>query len=253
MKILPLRTLPFSSKVDRRHTPKLATGRFGYREYRACLRWEFGFSCAFCLMHEADLAEFGTERLGVTGVEHFVPVSARGKINHYENCFYACCLCNRARSSLSQIDPQGFRLLHPCGHTWASHFEASQDDRLLPVQGDGDAQYTHRTYDLDDPRKVEARRVRRERISESLRILMEGPEILESLVRRLDAEPLGRGFDLERAINHLRQSIEGAEKSLRRYVAVPVDADRICRCGRNDHHRLPAGLADQLLAVHITD
>lgn len=55
MKILPPVTLPPRQPTTRRHEPKAAFGAEGYQAYRACLRWEFGFTCSFCLMHEADL------------------------------------------------------------------------------------------------------------------------------------------------------------------------------------------------------
>src|SRR5690349_1008078 len=100
MKILPPQTLPPNARIERRHQPEGVTGRYGYRAYRACLRWEFGFTCAFCLLHEADLAPFGAEGLGVMTIEHFVPVSVdEEKAGEYRNCYYACRLCNQSRSN----------------------------------------------------------------------------------------------------------------------------------------------------------
>jgi hypothetical protein len=163
MKILPLRTLPPPSIISRRHTPKRAVGRFGYRAYRACLRWDFGFTCAFCLLHEADLAELGAEGLGLTSIEHFVPVSSEegeDKVNDYENCFYVCRFCNKSRSNSPIIDSEGQRLLNPCVEIWADHFLPTEDDRLNPL--DSNAVYTAKIYDLNDPRRMELRRWRRE-------------------------------------------------------------------------------------------
>jgi len=89
MKLLPPSTKPPTQKIRRLHNPKATHGRYGYRAYRACLRWEFGFSCAFCLLHEADLARQGVEGLGVTGIEHFSLASTHPEsINDYDNCFY---------------------------------------------------------------------------------------------------------------------------------------------------------------------
>lgn len=178
MKILPPRIRPSASLVERLHTPKPTSGRFGYQKYRACLRWEFGFTCAFCLLHESDLAEHGTQTLALTGVEHFDPVSAQGEVNNYENCFYTCRLCNGTRQRAPVADQKGHRLLNPCRNVWTEHFTAAPDDRLLPVLGDSDAVYTHWVYDLDDPRKVAIRKARRENIEESFRILDEAPELL---------------------------------------------------------------------------
>ena len=80
MRILPLQSQPPSTTVDRRHTPRPTTGRFGYQGYRACLRWEFGFTCAFCLLHESDFVEHGAEGLGLLGVEHFLPVAEQLRV-----------------------------------------------------------------------------------------------------------------------------------------------------------------------------
>ena len=89
--ILPAVTLPWREKFFRRHTPSPVQGGDGYREYRACLRWEFGFSCAFCLCHESDLMLAGTEGWGLMQIEHFSPKSSDpdGR-NDYSNCFYLC-------------------------------------------------------------------------------------------------------------------------------------------------------------------
>lgn len=87
MKIVPPELRPWRSPFVRRHSPPLATGDQGYPEYRQCLRWEFGFTCSFCLCHEADLALDGAEGTGITQTEHWIPVSKdKSKINDYRNC-----------------------------------------------------------------------------------------------------------------------------------------------------------------------
>lgn len=45
MRILPPVLTPWPAVIERRHDPPLARGRHGYRAYRSCLRWEFGFTC----------------------------------------------------------------------------------------------------------------------------------------------------------------------------------------------------------------
>jgi hypothetical protein len=123
MKILPLQTLPPQKKVERRHAPPETTGRYGYREYRSCLRWEFGFTCAFCLLHEGDLADLGAEGMGLTWIEHFLPASLDAeKVNEYENCFYTCPFCNRSRGTAPAVDEKGRKLINPCSHAWAERF-----------------------------------------------------------------------------------------------------------------------------------
>lgn len=247
MKILPPRTRPPSSTIDRRHTPRPTVGRFGYQTYRACLRWEFGFTCAFCLLHESDFGEQGTEGLALTGIEHFDPVSAQGGVNDYENCFYSCRLCNGSRARARIVDRPGRRLLNSCLDVWADHFEATSDDCLRPRSGDVDAAYTHRIYDLDDRRKVALRQARRERIGEALEVLRDVPELLGLLLERIREQPSDL-FAL-RVAELLSASIQRARSDLHRYAAIPKDANRACRCGRSDHHELPPGLAEQLIKV----
>lgn len=97
MPTLPSRTnLP--DAIERTHTP--AAGR--YPTYRPCLRWDFAFACAFCLIHEADLAEHGVEGTGLTSIEHRVPRSdpsaGESLTDDYSNCYYACRFCNGSRS-----------------------------------------------------------------------------------------------------------------------------------------------------------
>lgn len=231
MKILPSRTDPPSRRIERRHNPKPARGRYGYRAYRPCLRWDFGFTCAFCLLHEADLSEHGVEGTGLTSVEHFVPVSNGGDVNDYQNCFYACRFCNQARGDAPVVDSRGRRLLNPCSHVWAEHFRPELDC-LAPLSEE--AAYTHEAYDLDDPRKVELRKIRCERLQELGQLLSEGPPLLERLIRRLPAQPVESQLDILRAAEELRRSIGNALRDMLRYLAIPRDADATCRCEKGE-------------------
>src|SRR5215218_8751592 len=99
MTILPAVTEPWSERIDRRHSPRVAKREGGYEDYRCCLRWEFDFYCAFCLCHEADLrreADEGTKGTGNFSIEHFVTQECEPLFaNVYSNCFYACRYCNR--------------------------------------------------------------------------------------------------------------------------------------------------------------
>jgi hypothetical protein len=251
MKILPPQTRPPSIKIDRRHTPRPTAGRLGYQGYRACLRWEFGFTCAFCLLHEADFSEHGTEGMGLMGVEHFDPVGEQGDVNDYENCYYSCRFCNGSRSKRPVLGPFDRRLLEPCSHAWADHFRMTPDGYLLPVSGDWNAAYTYAAYDLDDPRKVEIRRARRRSIESCLQILRDGADLLRPILSLLSEESLEERDRLLRIAEQLRRGMDQALTNLRRYAPIPRDADAGCRCGRNNHHQLPSGLADQLLDVSL--
>src|SRR5262245_33908467 len=115
--ILPPRTAPAAAALDRRHTPKPGA----YRRYRSCLRWEFGFSCAFCLTHESDLLAHGAEGWGLTGVEHLHAQSNNPtgeQVDDYRNCYYACRLCNGSKGDQPIVDALGRRLLDPCDDAW---------------------------------------------------------------------------------------------------------------------------------------
>ena len=109
MKILPPTTEPPPEPTRRRHEP--AAGR--YQTYRACLRWDFGFTCPFCLLHEADVVLHGAEGFGVFQIEHREPQhseAGRELVDRYENVLYICVLCNRSRWDRPVQDAQGREL-----------------------------------------------------------------------------------------------------------------------------------------------
>ncbi|MBI5368597.1 MAG: hypothetical protein HZA54_16295 [Planctomycetes bacterium] len=255
MLILPPQTLPPSKPTRRRHNPRPASGEEGYRTYRTCLRWDFGFTCPFCLLHESDLAgAAGAEGSGVTTVEHHVPRQAdRARINDYGNCLYACRYCNRARG-LAPRGVEGATLLDPSAQAWGDHFRA-EGDRLAPAVGDPDAAYTHRSYDLDDPRKLEMRRWRRELIDERLRFLEAVPALMEALTRSaqraFEAKDTGAAVDYLNQVRELARHAEGCAGELRRFAAIPRDHDAECRCGVTSEHRLPEGLALQMIGIDL--
>lgn len=252
MKILPRCTLPPHVKIDRRHNPRKVWSRFGYRAFRACLRWEFGFTCAFCLLHESDFTEFGAEGLGLLGIEHFSPVSADpGQSGSYANCFYCCRFCNENRWKTSAVDPRGSKLLNPCTHVWGRHFFVSED-HLLPLEADADAVYTAASYDLNDPRKRAMRQARRKRLDEGLSLLEEGPGLIAStLAACRRAKTRQEAAALLAVADRLRQQVLRAVKEVLRHVAVPMDADRSCRCGTTEGRALPDWLEAQTLEIEI--
>ncbi len=249
MRTLPPRILPPRKPTIRRHVPPPAKR---WSDYRSCLRWDFGFVCPFCLLHEADLygGQLG-EGLGGTTVEHRVPRSADpARENEYANCLYACRFCNRSRS-VSPIRTSGARLLDPTEDPWGDHFEA-EDDHLKPVAGDPDADYTHRAYDFDDPRKVARRRARRELVNDRLALLSDlGSELVVLLglaegLRRRDFQKFGWALQ---EIQKIRSAALRALEDLKRYPAIPADAPARCRCQGTDLLSLPAELERQTLEV----
>lgn len=243
MKILPPETSPPDHPIQRRHEPTFSAGRRGYQSYRDCLRWEFGFSCIFCLLHEADLAVYGVEGLGIMGVEHFVPVSLDADaVNDYENCFYACRLCNGARASVPVTDGQ-HRLLNACMDSLAEHFEAA-NDQLLPKSDDRDAIHTASTYDLNDPRKSRLRKLRREMLSECLDLLQDGPTRVKILIGLSEKH---NDVDILDAARDLQRCIQIAATEVLKYAAIPVDAPQGCRCEEQENTALPEWLDQQTI------
>jgi hypothetical protein len=192
-------------------------------------------------------------------IEHFVPVStgktraeAEALANDYQNCFYACRYCNGARIAAPAMDSRGRRLLNPFTHAWSQHFSLMDDDRLLPLAGDLDAEYTAEVYDLNESRKLEMRKSRRERIHECLELLTQGPDLLASLVASAAAsEFVTRSAELLATAEHLRSLMLSAERDLRRHTAIPDDADSRCRCGQTNHHSLPLSLDEQTVDINL--
>ena len=249
MRVLPPQIQPPESPTRRRHKPEPLQH---WSAYRSCLRWDFGFTCSFCLLHECDFfGEIGGEGLGVTTAEHRIPRSVDSdREAEYSNCIYACRLCNRARSYRPVVQ-QGHRLLDPTMGAWAEHFKMSGDE-LRPVADDSDAAYTHKAYDLDDPRKVARRELRRLVIEDRLRLLA-GLE--DEILALVDLADNLRNRDLQlflRAVQGIKKLREHANRALTdfvRFLAVPRDAPSSCRCGTVENHLLPRWLADQVLNI----
>ncbi len=249
MRILPPQLVPWRVAVERRHTPHAAQGRYGYRTYRQCLRWEFGFTCPFCLCHEADFAPRGAEGLGVTQIEHFVPVSHDEEgTNDYLNCFYICRFCNQDRGVAATIEPEdGSRLLNPCNDVWSQHFVA-EGDELRPVEGSRDAAYTYMSYDLDDPRKIEMRRFRRETVEACLRLIERGEAVLERVLDRAFQTQEPALVDEAKLIE---EALRRAWRELESFKVVPRDARSSCACGGEGLHVVPMPLLEQTIEIAL--
>lgn len=249
MKILPPTTEPPPEPTRRRHEP--AAGR--YQTYRACLRWDFGFTCPFCLLHEADVVLHGAEGFGVFQIEHREPQhseAGRELVDRYENVLYICVLCNRSRWDRPVQDAQGRRLLDPTITAWREHFDA-RDGSLSPrAPDDVDAKYTWEAYDLDDARKVERRRFRHAVITDRLRLLREGPgrrARLEAIAAR--AQDAADARALLQEARAVTEDMRRAARDLQIFAAVPRDTHPRCRCGHDRHHHLPAGLEAQVIEL----
>jgi len=184
----------------------------------------------------------------LTGIEHFTPVShAEEKGNDYDNCFYACRLCNGARQDRPRQDEQGRNLIHLVGSVWGDRFALTEAGHLVPGEADRDAQYTAEAYDLNDPRKVVARQTRKRHLEAWMKLFQEGPRLVASLISLCETEVSSeKASRLLEAAFVIQQQLEQAREDIRRYAAVPEDASLECRCGNRGQCSLPSWLEEQI-------
>lgn len=245
MSHLPPTTALPQQPLSRRHQPR----PMPYERYRQCLRWDHGFSCALCLLHEADLAEAGVEGLGLMWIEHREPQSTvPEQADTYANCYYSCRFCNQARRALPTTATPGGRLLDPVQVAWAQHFEMNEDE-MRPRVGDSSTIYTYETYDLGDVRKAGCRSRRRRAVAEALQTISEAPALIQRLLKRAsEVADSSLRADCVLAAESLRRQVTGALESLRRYRTVPVDAQS-CACSAT--RELPAWLGSQVMPLPV--
>lgn len=236
---------PLGGCVERFHSPERAR----YGRYRACLRWDFGFSCAFCLLHEADLAWYGAEGTGMTWIEHRVLRSENPALaDDYSNCYYSCRFCNQARRALPIQSSEG-DLLDPCAQSWSAHFHRHHD-RLMPNVGDRDAIRTHRVYDLDDPRKKLLRRERKAVVEGIVAAFEEYPKRIARLyeIANQHSNP-DVVATLKFEAHALGTLLADATRVAFRMAPVPADADERCGCDPPRSPTLAAGFVSQALDI----
>lgn len=226
--VLPDVTLPSVGATVRRHRP---TGR--YRTFRGCLRWEFGFTCSICLVHEADLTEHGVQGTGLTSIEHRHTRSSGRGVDDYNNCLYVCRFCNGARGKKPLVDQRRRALLDPTLEAWQDHFSASED-QLLPRLGSANAEYTRDAYSINCERRVLMRRNRREQLGLARSLIARRNQISELL----DAGSVSDARELSRLVRL-------AESLFTRFRLVPTDAPSACTCGVERGCMLPDGVRNQ--------
>ncbi len=252
MKILPPELTPPIKRISHDHEPNPAQGKEGYQTFLSCLRWNFGFTCAFCLLHETDLTPgVGAAKTGQMSIEHYVPKSTDpSKRNLYDNCLYACTRCNTARATSPTVSAAGRRLLNPSKVAWSEHFSINEESEIRPKSRDSDAQYTHEVYDLDAPKKVARRRFRKNFYNDRLPLFngisRRMRRLFDKAMQYEDSDP-ELFLLIADTINDYRQRIKTARVELSSYPAIPPDAPAECRCGDAEHHTLPPGLARQMI------
>ncbi len=252
MKILPPELTPPTECISHSHEPNPAEGKQGYQAYLPCLRWDFGFTCAFCLLHETDLSpKVGAAKTGQMSIEHHTPKSTEpSKKNRYSNCLYACTRCNTARATRPTVNATGKRLLNPAKVAWSEHFSLNEKSEIHPRKRNADARYTHDVYDLNEPKKVARRRHRKEFYNDRLPLFSETSKkirrLFDKAVKYQDRDP--ELFDIViEAIGDYRDRLKTARLELSSYPAIPPDAPSECRCSNAEHHSLPPGLARQMI------
>lgn len=249
LKLLPAQTIPADEVLVRRHDPRLV--KKDYTVFRDCLRWEFGFSCAICLLHERDIVAYESEGWGITQIEHLVPRSLDDDlVGSYGNLIYICRLCNVARSDTPQIDDEGRRLLDPTRDVWADHF-VLKDDELAPLDGDVDAAHTEDVYNINDARKVKLRRIRRERTNDIASLIRSAEMDLSWHHRSTGRLGAASTPGSAEAVLRCRERLEILYRRRRSDLAewVPSDAPKDCRCGRANARSLPPPYLRQVVEV----
>ncbi len=122
-----------------------------YKEYKPLLREDFRHLCAYCLLHE------GQEKLGGGfqnfQIDHFRPVKTfPALIAVYDNLYYACRWCNRAKWQTWPSEEQQasqYRFVDPCAEDlYKDHARLiASTGKLEPISRPGD--YTIREIKLN--------------------------------------------------------------------------------------------------------
>jgi hypothetical protein len=214
------------------------------------LRWEFGFTCAFCLLHEVQVAPEGASGSRRFSIEHLELKKDRDDlVNRYDNVVYACSRCNNARSIWPRQAEDGRRLLDPCSDAWASHFVVDGDE-IRGVTEHGT--YTEQTYDLNDPVKTGLRADLYDAVKEALEVLDQAPGWIDELMMDLpDLAPARQQKRLE-IVARLHLDLRRAREDLQALQVIPADRDDACRCKSTEHHSPPDWLMTQTVAITLS-
>lgn len=129
-KILPVqKQTTATAHVERSEVPP----GLPYREYRAYLREDFVFSCAYCTM-----TEFEAQGVRMT-IDHYVPKNADpALVNEYSNLMYCCDQCNRLKGDRwppPAAREDGHRFFRPDHDYRDEHFYIEDNSHALELTG----------------------------------------------------------------------------------------------------------------------
>lgn len=247
MKLLPAETSLPATRLARAHNPPADE----YQRYRGCIRWDFGFTCALCFLHEQDLMDGGAEGTGLIWIEHHeLKHGSEARAKDYSNCLLSCRFCNNGRSRIPATARDGTgKLLDPTEVVWSEYFELSHHEITARDAG-ADAQYTFKVYGLGDKRKGVLRESRERRFASFRRVEAKMKELVPKLMDRArqTADP-EKKRELVEAGLELEQAYKDAMAEIRRYAAIPCDAPESCLCG--GARELPEWLSSQLQDVEL--
>jgi hypothetical protein len=229
MKLLAAQTALPDEVLPRRHTP----ARGDYTTYRDCARWDFGFTCSLCFLHESDLSEGGAEGTGLIWLEyHELKSVAEGRRDEYANCLLSCRFCNNGRAALPRRDSQtGATLLDPTRDAWALRFRSDGGSIRVRHADDRDAEHTWEAYGLGDERKAALRDNRARRFALFRSAESDFLELVPALL--VKAEQSADPREVEaclRVARALERTYEASLAEVKRYLATPQDAPSSCRC-----------------------
>ncbi len=214
-----------NAPIRRSHKPPKARP---FAEYRNCLRFEFAYTCAYCLASEREVGP--SDKYGGFEIEHFKPRGVRQFRNlrcYYPNLLWACHACNRAKSdtwpSVREL-ANGVRFIDPCVEPLGKYLSI-RGDKVVALTSNPAGQYMIDEVNLNSAQHVQ-RRQRRQKLARNFALL---EATAETLRRRIkpgmsdEAETLAELDTLTRALNDLRLT-QGVPPS------PPWDAPTDCRC-----------------------
>lgn len=245
---LPPVTTPPNEPQARRHAP--IKGR--YRSYRECVLWDFGFSCAYCLLTQTDFSSSGFEAVKRWSlqIDHVLPRATHpARADDYSNCVLACSNCNLYKSD-TETGSSSARLLNPTADAWGAHFDARGDE--LTPRSDS-ATLTAERLQINSDFKRTLRRTRATEVRETLVKIQEHRARLVSqrfTVLNVLADPNltdERRAVLAGTIDSLEAAITDQVASLQRWTLV-LGGVADCRCAPPSA-KLPSWIDNQLLST----